>query len=67
MLNKIPIHIKYYLNDYFGLNGETPLSYVEIGEKYEQKPVRVKMRMDKYLRKMKCSNHNLKEEFFLEN
>lgn len=64
MLEDIPSNIKDYYIDFFGLNEQKTLNLTEMGIKYKQRPETIKMRMDRYLRRMKYNNINLKTYFF---
>lgn len=66
MLDKLPEKIKLYIYLYFGLNGSKPLSYVELGKYFNENPATIKLRMSKYLRKVRWE-HKSKEIFFYPN
>lgn len=66
MLDSLPLRIKKYITDYYGINQLLPLSLNEIGEKYGTKAYTVKRDIKKYLRILK--NRNIKNKFeFIEN
>lgn len=49
MLDTIPKHIKNYIIDKFGLDGQPPMSYSSIAIKYDESEQTIKNRIDKYL------------------
>lgn len=66
LIDNVPQHIKNYYNDYYGLDGEKPLSLIEMGDKYEEQPATIKLRMGKHLRNIKRKHNNMKKYFFSE-
>jgi RNA polymerase primary sigma factor len=64
MLNSLPTMIRQYFNDYYGFDGNTPMSYKEMSIKYDEIPATIKARMDKYLHKMRRSNKKDKLFYF---
>ena len=50
MLQKIPYYAQCYLIDFYGLNGEKPLTLKELADKYQVTFVEVKACMSKYTR-----------------
>ena len=50
ILNTLPVNIKNYFIDYFGLFGNIQLNLTDMGEKYGELSQTIKNRMDKYLK-----------------
>lgn len=63
MLDAIPITIKNYFIDFYGLNGKTPLCLTEIGFKHDVHPRTIKRKMDKYLSFLRRKNKRNRSYF----
>lgn len=63
LLESLPTLIKNYCIDYFGFYGATPMTYKELGVKYEDNHTSIRMRMDRYLRQARKLNRFNKQYF----
>ncbi len=64
ILDSLPDLIKNYFIDFYGFSGEKPLTVVQMGEKYDDIPATIRLRMGKYLRQLKHTNRT-KKRFLL--
>ena len=64
MLGKLPVTIRNYFIDYYGLNGATPLTFNDIGDKYEISGESIRNYIKKYLRVLRHKNKTKTEFFF---
>lgn len=64
MLDNLPQQIRNYFNDYFGLCGNSQLNLTEMGQKYGELPATIKVRIDKYMRRIKSRNRKNREFFY---
>ena len=64
LLLKLPEYVQNYLVDYYGLNGDTPMTLEEMSVKYDMNRVSISNSMDKYMRRLKCNNREVGKQLF---
>jgi len=64
MLGKIPEFMQKYFIDYFGIGGVQPLNFRQMGEKYDEVPSTIKLRIDRWLRRIRIENREKQVFFF---
>lgn len=64
MMSKIPNFIQDYIKDFYGLDGRKPMTLKAMGEKYDESPSTIKIRIDKTLKRMRSNNRDSTKFFF---
>lgn len=64
LLKNVPIRIRIYIIEYFGLNGNIPLTIKELSEKYELSQPCIRQHIVKNLRKLRYKNKSNRSYFF---
>jgi len=63
MVGRLPRHIQQYLIEYYGI-GMQPMKLKEMAAKYDISKEAIKQSIDKYTRRMRCTNHGSGKFFF---